>query len=179
MPLMLLMPLMLILTIAPQGLKSMASWVRLMTDTKLEASELREYVHRRLQGPPLHCTVRSEGRLTPRPRSAMFYSAPASPHQQLLQQPSSSPWSSQPSPSPSPRASPSPRQRASPSPQREGKPERGGGVFATLFKPDQVGTRQTHSPQHCGHAGEEGRRHSLVGETASKPDHLRRHSLGP
>ena len=37
MPLMLLM---LIVTIAPQGLKSMASWVRLMTDTKLEASQV-------------------------------------------------------------------------------------------------------------------------------------------
>ena len=53
-------------------------------------------------------------------------------------------------------------------------------MFATLYKPDQVGTRQTHSPQHRGNnAGEEGRRHSLVGEQGSKPEHLRRHSLGP
>jgi len=174
----------LIAVLDSQGLKSMASWVRLMTDTKLEASQLREYVQRRLQGPPLHCTVRSEGRLTPRPRSAMFYSAPASPHHQLFvghghqPPPPSCSWSSQASPSPSPSP------RASPSPQREIRGR--GGVFATLYRPEQGGGRQgqARNNQLCqGHAGEEGRRHSLaaeqqqLGEQQSRSEQ-RRHSLG-
>jgi len=185
----------LIAVLDSQGLKSMASWVRLMTDTKLEASQLQEYVQRRLQGPPLHCTVRSEGRLTPRPRSAMVYSAPASPHHQLFgshhhppssshQNPPSSCWSSQASPS----TSPSPR--ASPSPQREIR-GRGGGVFATLYRPEQGGGGRQAQPRNnllCrGQAGEEGRRHSLaaeqqqqqqVGEQQQGKSEQRRHSLG-
>merc|ERR1719460_2625772 len=135
----------LIAILDSQGLKSMASWVRLMTDTKLEASQLREYVQRRLQGPPLHSTVRSEGRLTPRPRSAMFYSAPASP-----------------------------------SPQRDMRGR--GGVFATLYRPEQGGRQAAHQRQannHRGHAGEEARLHSLMEEQQQVGEQQqRRHSLG-
>ena len=107
----------------------------------------------------------------------MFYSAPASPHHQLFSghhPPSTSSWSSQAS------HSPSPSPRASPSLQREMRGQ--GGVFATLFRPEQGGRQAAHQRQgnnHRGHAGEEARRHSLVGEQQQVGgEHQRRHSLG-
>ena len=107
----------------------------------------------------------------------MFYSAPASPYHQLFsghQPPSTSSWSSQAS------HSPSPSPRASPSPQREMRGR--GGVFATLFRPEQRGRQAAHQRQgnnHRGHAGDEARRHSLVGEQQQVGgEHQRRHSLG-
>ena len=104
----------------------------------------------------------------------MFYSAPASPHHQPFSahhHPNSS-WSSSPSPSP----------RASPSPQREARGR--GGVFATLYKPEQGcrQERQANNLLYRGQAGEEARRHSLVGEQhlgeQQSKSEQRRHSFG-
>lgn len=124
----------------------MAGWVRLLTSPQLEPWQVRSYVERRSQ-PPSTCGARSEGRLTPRPHSALLYSAPCSPHHWIVRpsmetrDQSSTETSDRPSPY---RTKPT-CDRLSPSPHREETPPRAGGVFTTLYQP-KTPRRHSSSP---------------------------------